>query len=147
MTPRRPAILPPAPLTLENAVGNGVPATPDLIAVQTAILNSNAAVLGAVNEFRAGIDQRLDRQFGDLTASLVSVEGKVDGANARLGCLEEARRLDAALAANAKATATERNADRTAHALSTNQRAAIVVSAIAACGGVALGFLNFWAGK
>ncbi len=135
------------PLTLENAVGNGIPATPDLIAVQTAILTSNAAVLGAVNEFRAGINQRLDRQFGEITASLSTVEGKVDGANTRLGCLEEARRLDAALAASAKTTATERNADRTAHALSTNQRMAIVVSAIAAVGGVLLGLLNFLAGK
>jgi hypothetical protein len=142
MTPRKPSIL-----TLGNKTGNGAPAVEDLIAVQTAILTSNATVLGAVTQMQTDVGQRLDRQFGEVTESLSVVEVKVDGLNTRLGCIEEARRTDAALAAQAKGVAATNNADRAAHSLSTNQRMAIVISAIAAVGGVILGLLNFAVGK
>ena len=137
MTPRAPR-----PLTLDNKVGNGAPAMDDLIRTQNAILASNATVLGAVTQFREDIGGRLDRQFGETASSLYVVEGKVDGLNARLGCIEEARRTDAALAAQAKGTATERNADRVAHALSTNQRMAITVAAISGVGGLILAVIR-----
>ena len=159
-----PARKPPL-LTLASKVGNGSPAIEDLIAVQTAILTSNATVLGTVTEFRKGLDQRLDRQFGEVTLSVKVVEGKVDGMDGRLGSLEEERRKDAALAvqakgfasdnatqaqataADAKSTATERNTDRAQHALSKNQRMAILVSAVMGTCGVLLGVANFVAGK
>ena len=132
------------PLSEDNKVGNGSPVMADLIRVQSAILKSNAATLGAVGQFQKDIGGRLDRQFGEVAQSLQTVEGKVDDSIARLGCIEEARRLDAALAAQAKVVATERNVDRAAHALSYNQRLAITVAAISGVGALALGVLTMF---
>jgi hypothetical protein len=143
----------PVGLTIENAVGNGTPATPDLIKVQTAILLSNATVLGAVTEFRTGIDDRLTRKFGEITTQIGALDVKLDGVCLQVGDLEEARRLTAALAGQADkiavaadVVAVKANAIAVQHSLSTNQRMAIIVSAIAACGGVIIGLLNFLAG-
>jgi hypothetical protein len=147
-------------LTRQNATGNGAPSVDDLVKAQTAILLSNANVLGAVNQMQTDIGGRLDRQFGDVAQSLTVVEVKVDGLDTRLGCIEEARRTDAALAVQAKSTAAERNAeakdaaveakgtaadnnaDRQAHTMSRNQRWAIVVAAISGVGGLALGLVT-----
>jgi hypothetical protein len=139
MTPRRNVV----PLTRQNATGNGVPSTEDLIQTQNAILRSNAAVLGAVSEFRKGMDQRLDRQFGEVNRQLGATNDKLDGVCKQVGDIEEARRLSEALAKQAANSAVAANAVAVQHSLSTNQRWAIVISAIAAVGGVAIGFLNF----
>jgi hypothetical protein len=110
------------------------------------------------------IGQRLDRQFGEAAASLLIVEGKVDGLGTRLGCIESSRREEALLAterqrvaakdetehadkaaqerADAKDAATNNNADRAAHSLSHNQRLAIGVAAISGVGGLALGIVT-----
>lgn len=137
----------PPPLTEDNAVGNGTPATADLVRVQTAILTSNAVVLGAVTQFRTGMDKRLDRQFGETNAKINELAVQVDGVCNQVDALEEARRLAQALAAQANEHAKAADAVAVQHSLSTNQRMAIVVSAIAACGGVILGLLNFAVGK
>ena len=141
MTPR------PLPLTEDNAVGNGTPATADLVQVQTAILTSNAAVLGAVTQFRQGMDKRLDRQFGETNAKIGELAEQVDGVCSQVDALEEARRLAAALATHANERAKAADAVAVQHSLSSNQRMAIIVSAIAAVGGVVLGLLNFLVGK
>lgn len=148
MTPRKPPLL-----TIHNKTGNGAPAIEDLIAVQTAILTSNSTVLGAVNEFRKGIDDRLTRKFGEVTIQIGDLDKKLDGVCLQVGDLEEARRLAEALAhqankiaVRADAVAVQADAVAVQHTLSTNQRMAIVVSAIAACGGLVLGLLNYVSG-
>jgi hypothetical protein len=126
-------------LTKETATGNGTASTADMIRL-------SSSVLGSLNLLR----RDMNRRFGDQSLSTSVVEGKVDALDARLGCIEEARRNDALLsaqaktiatdnaaiaketAAEAKTTATDRNADRAAHALSRNQRLAIMVAAASA---------------
>lgn len=142
------------PLAVTPGNGTGPASTSQLVQTQNAILTSNATVLGAVTQMQTDIGQRLDRQFGETAASIQIVEGKVDGLDDRLGCLETARRDEALLAAeradvaakaetshaakaaieraDAKDTATSNNADRAAHSLSRNQRMAITVAAVSA---------------
>jgi tetrahydromethanopterin S-methyltransferase subunit F len=118
-------------LTKETATGNGVASTADMIRL-------SSSVLGSVNLLR----RDMNRRFGETAQSLDLVDGKLGVVCEKVGCLEEARRTDAALAAQAKGTATERNADRVQHALSRNQRLAIGVAAFTGCGGLALGVVT-----
>ena len=139
----------PVPLTPENATGNGVPSTEDLIQTQNAILQSNAAVLGAVSEFRKGMDQRLNRQFGAIASDFGVIKGQLERVDGRIGCLEQARLTDAALAEQAKAFRTAQHtddvhvadvdrADAQAHVMSRNARAAVFVAACTGTGALLL---------
>jgi hypothetical protein len=134
------------PLTLANKIGNGSPAIEDLIAVQTAILTSNTAVVATVTEFRRGMDKRLDRQFGEVNGKITVLAEKVEGITDKVEGIEEARRLSAALAKQGRSDAVEANAVAMQHALSYNQRVAIMVAAVSGIGALCLGILNFVAG-
>ena len=143
MTPRRNL---PVPLDASNATGNGVASSEDLIRTQNAILQSNAAVLGAVSEFRKGMDQRLDRQFGEVNGKITGLAAKVENVCGQVRDIEEARRLSEALAKQAARAAEVANAVAVQHTLSYNQRLAIVVAAIAGIGSLCLGVVNFVVG-
>ena len=145
MTPTRRALDSIEPLTLDNRVGNGSPAMADLIRVQTAILTSNAALLGTVTEFRKGIDQRLTRQFGEVAKQIDGVGKQLDAVSAAVVVIKDERREEAIRAqertTNAKAAAADaKDADAVAvqHTLSKNQRMAVMVAAVSGCGGLAL---------
>jgi outer membrane murein-binding lipoprotein Lpp len=136
--PARRAIDQSSPLTLENAVGNGQPATADIIKMQNAVLMSNATVLGAVNEFRVGIDGRLTRKFGEVTTQIGVLDTKIDGVQTQVGAIKSARDIEAAKAEQAAkdetrhaATAHDERQEQTAkiadHILSTRWRVGIVV--------------------
>ena len=144
MAPRKPALL-----TIDNKVGNGSPAIEDLIAVQTAILKSNAIVLGTVKEFRTGIDQRLTRQFGEIGGDLQFVKGQLEKVDGRISKIEQARHEEASLTQQAKEFSVNQHkidvhvadvdrADAQAHLLSKNQRYAILVAACTGTGALLL---------
>ena len=154
MTPPRRALDKIEPLSLDNKIGNGSPAPEDLIKVQAAILSSNASVLGAVTEFRRSVDQRLTRQFGEVTTQIGTVSGTLDGVVEEVRTIKNERREEAIRAEERTGAARQANviavaADGVAvqHSLSKNQRMAVMVSAASAATAALLGFLNFVAGK
>lgn len=98
MTARRRTLDQIEPLSLDNKVGDGVPAMEDLIQTQNAILQSNAAVLGAVQEFRTGIDGRLDRQLGQINDKVDGIDVKLETVCTQVDTIKVERRVEAALA-------------------------------------------------
>ena len=144
MTPRKVM-----PLTLANKIGNGSPAIEDLIAVQTAILTSNTAVVATVTEFRRGMDKRLDRQFGEVAKQIGAVGEKLDGVCAEVSTIKDERRGEAiraeertVSAKNAIKDAKEADTVAVQHALSRNQRMAVMVAAVSGCGALGLGIVT-----
>lgn len=130
-----------------NGSADAPPTADNLIKVQNAVLMSNATVLGAVNEFRTGIDQRLTRKFGEVATQIGKLDEKVDGVCGQVNDLEEARRTTALLAEQANRIAVHADDVAVKHSLSTNARIAIIVGAFFSGCGVVLGLANFVAGK
>ena len=113
------------PLTKATATGNGTPTTDDLIRL-------SSSVLGAQAQLRRDVA----RWFGEMNAKLETVDCKVDKIDDRIGTIEQARSVEAALAVQAKEfLAAQRTSDlekEEKHALSFRFRVTIVVAAAGA---------------
>jgi hypothetical protein len=142
MTPSRRASDSIEPLTLANKVGNGTPLMGDLIRVQSAVLASNAAVMGAVMELRKGVDQRLDREFADSRALIGTISTKLNGVCDEVVTIKNERRLADALAMERTSIAKQADAVAVQHSLSRNQRLGVMVAAVSGCGALALGVVT-----
>jgi hypothetical protein len=112
------------------------------VTVQTAILHSNAAVLGAVNEFRAGMDQRLDRQFGEVREKFALLGKQVDGVCETVGGIVTDRAIEAALAKRTRELDAQSEEARNEHVLSERWRVGIVLAATTGLGALLLNLFN-----
>jgi predicted transcriptional regulator len=128
------------PLTPENATGNGVPSTEDLITVQGVFL----------------------REMGSLRSEIIE---RIDGVCDRLTDIETARKVEAAVVLERQEVARKAEADHAAQAaeerraaaelaatvlkktetniLTRHWRVSLAVAAFFSAGSLALGVLNF----
>ena len=141
------------PLTITPGNGTGPASTRDLVQTQNAILKSNDSVLGAVNQFREDLTERIGRMAVQLDGvcvevSTIKTERRVEAALAVERATNAEKAAKDATVAEGKHAATameerhEQTASVEAHALAYRWRVGIALAATTGLGALALNLLN-----
>jgi hypothetical protein len=135
------------PLTITPGNGTGPASTRDLVQTQNAILKSNDSVLGAVNQFREDLTERIGRMAVQLDGvcvevSTIKTERRVEAATNAEKAAKDATVAEGKHAATAMEERHEQTASVEAHALAYRWRVGIALAATTGLGALALNLLN-----